>query len=74
MRSIILNKNISELGLDVDTLEKLQSKKVYIINDLWKLKRTDLKEFDLSDVEINQIIIKLQLCGIDLNERVYNKN
>ncbi|HHX16929.1 MAG TPA: hypothetical protein GX725_03380 [Mollicutes bacterium] len=74
MRSIIINKNVSELELDADILEKLHSKKVYIIKDLWKLTRMDLKEFDLSDVQINQIIIKLQLCGIDLNKRVYNKN
>ena len=41
-----------------------------IINDLWKLNRHELKQLGLTDQQINQIIIRLQLIGLDLNKKV----
>ena len=69
----MLNQNIVKLGLEFDLLQKLQSNKIYIVHDLWKLTRTDLKKFGLNDNEINQIVIKMQLQGIDLNRKVYKQ-
>ena len=40
-------------------------------NDLWCLNRKKLKEYGVVDADIKQIIIKLQLIGLDLNKKVY---
>lgn len=67
----ILEKDIKELGLDKKILTILKSNDVNIIEDIWKMKRKDLKELNFSDSEIMQITIKLQLYGLDLNKKVY---
>lgn len=71
MRNKILNSDISVLGLDDKILNKLRSSELNLVNELWVLGRKDLKDLSLSDSEINQIIIKLQLNGVDLNKKVY---
>ena len=68
---MILEKNIEELQLNNKIINKLKEKDIRIIKDLWKMKRKELKQLGLSDSEISQIIIKLQLHAIDLNQRVY---
>lgn len=68
-----MNQSIKELDLESTTLNKLLSNNVNTVKDLWKLKRSDLKDFDLNNDEVNQIIIKMQLYGIDLNKKVYDK-
>ena len=67
----ILEKDIDDFGLSKKTIEKLKDKGIASINNLWVLKRTDLKKMGLTDNEINAIIIKLQLNGLDLNKREY---
>ena len=67
----ILDNPIEDLVLKDSITEVLKSNNVNSIKDLWYLKRKDLKSFNLNDNEINQIIIKLQLKGIDLNKKVY---
>ena len=71
MRNKILNSDISVLGLDNKIMDKLRSSELNLVNELWVLGRKDLKDLSLSDSEINQIIIKLQLNGVDLNKKVY---
>ncbi len=68
---MILEKNIEELQLNSKVLNKLKEHNIVIIKDLWKMKRKELKQLGLTDSEISQIIIKLQLNAIDLNKRVY---
>lgn len=48
----------------------LISNNILKVGELWNLKRKDLKEFGLNDNQINKIIIKLQLLGIDLNKKI----
>lgn len=71
MRNKVLNSDINVLGLDNKIIEKLRDSKVNLVNELWVLGRKDLKDLSLSDTEINQIIIKLQLNGVDLNKKIY---
>ena len=71
MRNKVLNSDINVLGLDNKIIEKLRDNKVNLVNELWVLGRKDLKDLSLSDAEINQIIIKLQLNGVDLNKKIY---
>ena len=67
----MLNQDIKRLDLDSDLIYKLKDNNINIVRDLWKLKRNDLKKIGLNDNEINQIMIKMQLQGIDLNQKVY---
>lgn len=71
VKNIFLDKNISELELSICLTEKLFNGKVFLIRDLWNLKRKDLKNMGLIDSEINQIMIKMQLHGLDLNRKIY---
>lgn len=71
MKNKILNSDISILGLDDNILDKLRLNELNLVNELYCLGRKDLKTLKLSDNEINQIIIKLQLNGFDLNKKIY---
>ena len=66
-----LEKDIVELGLEKDVTDLLRSFEINKINDLWCLNRKKLKEYGVVDADIKQIIIKLQLIGLDLNKKVY---
>lgn len=66
-----LLKNIEYLCLDEDVVKILIANNIIIIKDLWLKKRKDLKNINLTDNQINKIIIKMQLFGIDLNQKVY---
>ncbi len=74
MKNKILNSDISILGLDDSLQDKLRINELNMVNEVWSLDRKELKSLQLSDSEINQIIIKLQLNGVDLNKRVYTSN
>ena len=67
----ILEKNISVLDLDSSIEKKLSNLNIVKINDLWECKLIFLKNNNFNNTEINQIRIKLQLKGIDLNKKVY---
>ncbi len=67
----ILEKDISELNLSTKINNTLKDNSINTIEDLWKLKRKELKDMKLSDSDITQVIIKLQLYGLDLNKKVY---
>lgn len=71
MRSEILKKDISVLDLDESIKNKLKEKNINILEDLWMSNRHKLKDMDFKDNEINQIIIKMQLSGLDLNRKKY---
>lgn len=67
----ILERPIEELLLESKILGVLKENSINLVEDLWKMKRKDLKEFKLSDSEITGLAIKLQLYGLDLNKKVY---
>ena len=62
-------KNINELSLKKEIIDKLNEKEVFLIKDLSSLRRRVLKEYGFSNDEINDIIITLQLVGLDLNKK-----
>ena len=66
-----LKKDIMSLDLDDKIIDKLKNNNILIVEDLWKLKRIELKQFGIKDSEINKISIKLELLGIGLNKKVY---
>lgn len=74
MKNKYLDKNINILDLNEEIIDKLKNFNIDLIQDLWILKRNDLKKMGLATSEINNLIIKLQLLGLDLNKKVYRKN
>lgn len=66
-----LKKDIISLDLDDNIINKLKNNDISIIEELWKLKRIELKQLGITDSEINKISIKLELLGIGLNKKVY---
>ena len=69
MRNKYLDKDISYLKLNNDINSVFKDNNILTIEDLWIKNRTYLKNLGLSDNEIKQIIIKLELIGLDLNKR-----
>jgi DNA-directed RNA polymerase alpha subunit len=67
----ILDKNIKILVLDEEILPVLKNNNIVNIRDLLVLNRKSLKNIKLNDKQINDIIIKLQLIGLDLNKKIY---
>jgi len=67
-------EKIEKLNLDKDIEVILKKSNVNTMQDIWKLKRKELKNIGLRDYQINHIIIKMQLNGLDLNEKMYEKN
>jgi len=70
-KKLWLEKPIEELNLDKKITAILKTHNITIIKDVWLLRRQDLKKLDLTDSEITQISIKLQLYGFDLNKKIY---
>ncbi len=69
MSNKYLDCDISELKLNKTIVEKLKENQILKIQDLWIKNRTYLKSIGLSDSQIKDVIIKLELIGLDLNKR-----
>ena len=67
-----IEDDIKKLNLSTSLNKKLQEKNLTTIKDIWVLKRKELKELGLNDKEIKDIIISLQLIGLDLNKKIYD--
>ena len=67
----IKNYRLEDLKLTNDILNKMNKNNIRSIEDVWILKRTDLKQMGFSNEEINLIIIELELLGLDLNKKNY---
>lgn len=67
-----VEKSISVLDLDKETNNLLKKNNILKVEDIWVLNRKKLKELGLSDNEIKQVVIKLQLLGLDLNKKMYS--
>ena len=64
-------RTIDNLSLEEELKNKLKQININYIEELWKLKRIDLKNNNFSNDEINKVIISLQLIGLDLNKKKY---
>ena len=70
-KKMLLEKEIEELNLDKKIINILKQNNIVYIKNVWQLKRQDLKKLELTDSDITQISIKLQLYGFDLNKKIY---
>lgn len=59
------------LSLSKDLVKKLKEHDINYVEELWTKKRSELKSIGLSNEQINDVIINLQLIGLDLNKKKY---
>ena len=69
-----LVKKIEVIGIDKGTIKKLNDLDIIYVYELCALNRKKLKDDGLNLKEINDIIVKLQLMGLDLNKKYKIKN
>lgn len=67
-----IEDKIETLNLSKNINKVLKENNIINIKDLWILNRKTLKSFGLKDSEIKDIIISLQLQGLDLNKKIYD--
>jgi len=67
-----IEDRIDKLKLSKNINKIFKENNLQIIKDIWVLNRKKLKELKLTDKEINEVIIALQLEGLDLNKRIYD--
>lgn len=70
-KNVALEKDVKKLGLEDNITEILINNEIVKVGNLWELNRKKLKAMGLKDADINQVVIKLQLLGLDLNKKVY---
>jgi hypothetical protein len=68
---ICLDENIQKLDIENNVIETLNSNEIFKIKDLWPLTREELKEMGFSDQGVKNIVVHLQLKGMDLNRKKY---
>lgn len=69
MNSALLDQDISYLNLNPKIINILKDNDILSVYDLWIQNRKNLKKINLNDQEIKEIIIKLELHGMDLNKK-----
>ena len=67
----INNKEVNNLSISKELINKLKEKELNYIEDVWVLNRNNLNELGVSYDEIKEIVISLQLIGFDLNKKKY---
>ena len=67
-----IEDKIETLDLSKSINKILKENNIIYIKDLWILNRKTLKSYGLKDSEIKDIIISLQLQGLDLNKKIYD--
>lgn len=70
----ILNNDVSTLNLNSKIKAKLKTNNINTILELCNKSRMELAKFDLSNPEINDIAICLQLIGVDLKKNHAKRN
>ncbi len=65
----ILKKDLSVLDINNGIKDKLKENEINFVYELCALNRKKLKEYKFKPSEINDIIVKLQLEGLDLGKK-----
>jgi len=69
MNCDLIEKRIEDLKLNDTINNVLKENNINFIEDLWIKTRSNLKKIGLNDTQIKEIIIKLELIGLDLNRK-----
>lgn len=70
----MLEKNITILELGKDTTNKLVSNNIDTILKLCNYTRMELSQLNFTNEQVNQIIVGLQLMGLDLKKNHAKRN
>ena len=70
----MLERNVSTLKLNNNIIEKLLDNNIDTILNLCNHTRIELSDLEFANDEINEIIINLQLIGLDLKKNHAKKN
>jgi len=70
----ILESNVSDLKIKKDVKEILVNNNINTIYDVCTYSRLELAEFGLNNTQVNDIIVSLQLLGLDLKRNRSKKN
>ena len=68
MKEKILNENVERLNISCKLIELLKQNKITKISQLCNKTKTNLRNINLTNAEIAQIEIELQLLGLDLKK------
>ena len=66
----VLKESLCYLNLDIKLIEKLEKNNINNVEELWLLTKKDLKLIGINDQEIHQIMIRLELHGLDLGKKI----
>ena len=66
----ILEKDINYLNFNKNISSILRENNVNKVYDLWQINKKTLKNIGMNKDDIKQIIIKLELHGLDLNKKI----
>lgn len=66
MKEKILNENIDRLNISCKLIELLKQNRITKISQLCNKTKTNLRNINLTNAEISQVEIELQLLGLDL--------
>lgn len=66
MKEKILNENVERLNISCKLIKLLKQNKITKISQLCNKTKTNLRNINLTNAEIAQIEIELQLLGLDL--------
>lgn len=66
MKEKIINENIDRLNISCKLIELLKQNKITKISHLCNKTKTNLRNINLTNTEISQVEIELQLLGLDL--------
>ena len=67
-----VESNIDILDLDNEITKIFKDNEINTVGQVWIQTRKSLKGLGLKDSDIKQVIIKLQLLGLDLNKKIYS--
>lgn len=67
-----VESNIDILDLDNEITKIFKDNEIITVGQVWVQTRKSLKTLGLKDSDIKQVIIKLQLLGLDLNKKIYS--
>lgn len=65
----VLEKDIEIITRNKEMLEKLRNNGIILVKDLCNKTRKDLEDLQIPNMYIKEIIISLQINGVDLKKR-----
>lgn len=61
-----INQSVGRLDIKCEIIDKLENAQIGTLGQLSKMSKSKLKEFDLSQKEIEKVEIEMQLLGLGL--------